>query len=258
MSNVYCICMNKGGVGKTTLTTNMAGVLASKNKKVLIIDTDGQGNSAISFGYKPSKFEHSIYDVFIGEKSIDDVKVQVDGFVDLVPANEDMNFLEFDVLPKIKEYSRPFHLLKKEVDKVKDDYDYVLIDTPPSMGLVLFNVLVASNNIMLPFVPEQYNVEGLTRVVDAIRKFKDTHNPELNISGVAGMMIDKRTILHSSMLDKARDYCERNNVHFFQTTIPRSIVFANANAYEIMPAVWNRKGKAIQAYHDLVGELING
>lgn len=258
MSNVYCICMNKGGVGKTTLTTNIAGVLASRQKKVLIVDTDGQGNCAISFGYDPSKFEDSIYDVFIGEKSIDDVKVKIDGFVDLVPANDDMNFLEFDVLPKIKQYSQPFHLLKKEIDKVRDNYDYILIDTPPSMGLVLFNALVTSNNVMLPFVPEQYNVKGLIRVVNAIRKFRDTHNPDLNISGVAGMMIDKRTILHASMLDKAKEYCERNNVHFFNTIIPRSIVFANANAYEIMPAVWNRKGKAIKACHELVGELING
>lgn len=258
MTKIYSISINKGGVGKTTLATNLSGVLSiGKNNRVLIIDTDGQGNATSSFSIKPDKLKQTVYDVFSGDKTIDEVKIRIDDNVDIVPANDEMNFLEFDILPNLKEYSRPFHLLKDAIDKVKDQYDYILIDTPPSMGLVTFNALVASNYVMLPFVPEMYSVDGLKRVVKAIEKFKKKHNPDLKISGVIGMMIDKRTILHASLLDKAREYCEVSGINFYETYIPRSIVFANANAYENRPAVWGRKGKAVQSYYTLMEELIN-
>jgi chromosome partitioning protein len=250
--------MNKGGVGKTTMTTNMSGVLSiEKNSRILIVDTDGQANSTISFSLKPEKIKYSIYDVLVGDKTIDEVKIRIDDNVDIVPANDEMNFLEFDILPNLKEYTKPFNLLKNAIEQIKDQYDYILIDTPPAMGLVTFNVLVASNYVMLPFVPEMYNVKGLQRVVEAIEKFKKKHNPELEIAGVIGMMIDKRTVLHASMLDKAKEYCEVKGIRFFENYIPRSIVFANANAYENRPAVWGRKGKAVQSYYNLVEEIIN-
>lgn len=257
MAEILTVSMNKGGVGKTTLATNLAGAISKikKDKKILIIDTDGQGNSAISFGYNPSDFEDSIYDVFMGTKSIDDVTVKIDENVYLVPANDDMSFLEFEILPKIKEYEKPFYLLKDAVDKIRDKYDYIILDTPPAMGLVMFNSLVASDKVILPFLPEAYNVKGLIRVVDAINNFKTAHNPSLQIAGVVGMMIDKRTNLHGLLLRNAKDYCKKNGVHFYKTTIPRSIIFANAVTYDEKPATWERRGKAVEAYIKLAKEV---
>jgi cellulose biosynthesis protein BcsQ len=130
MCEVYAISMNKGGVGKTSLVTNLAGAIAKEFKKrILIIDTDGQGNTSIAFGLKPHDFDYTIYDVLVGEKPAKEVIVRVDKYIDILPSNNDMNFLEFDILPNIQQYAKPFKLLKNTLDSVKDSYDYIFIDT---------------------------------------------------------------------------------------------------------------------------------
>ncbi|UNY48909.1 chromosome (plasmid) partitioning protein [Bacillus phage FADO] len=260
MAEIYCVCMNKGGVGKTTIITNLAGVFSfNGDKKILIVDTDGQGNSAISFRYNPSDFEDSVYDVFMGTKTVKEAVTKIDDNIDLLPANQDMNFLEFDLLPNIKDIDKPFHILKNALKQVEDEYDYIFIDTPPSMGLVTGNVLVASQHVLLPFVPEMFNVKGLIRVVQAINDFKESENKDLNILGVIGIMVDKRTTLHGVMLEQAREYCANNDIKFFNTIIPKSIVFANAVAYSDRPAVWESKNsKAVSSYFKIGEEIING
>ncbi|MCR8987696.1 ParA family protein [Brevibacillus laterosporus] len=261
MAIVYSVCMNKGGVGKTSLITNLAAALASRmpDKKVLIIDTDGQGNSSIAFGKNPQEFDSSMYGVFVGDLSFDDCTVQIQDNLFLVPANDDMNFLEFDVLSNLKKYPEPFALLSNAIKDVNDKYDYIFIDTPPSLGLVACNVLSVANEILIPFVPELFAVQGLMRVMDAINEFKEKTNPNLKISGVIGMMVDARTTLHSEMLQSARQYCFKNNIHIFDTIIPRSIRFANATAYENKPAVLIDKNNPIVSnYFKLLEEITNG
>lgn len=257
MTEVYAVSMNKGGVGKTSLVSNLAGAISkSEKKKILIIDTDGQGNSSIAFGLNPSEFNNTIFDVLLGHTGMENVIVKIDEYIDIVPANEDMNFFEFDVLPSIQKYDQPFHLLRQNMQGVLNNYDYVFIDTPPSMGLVAANVLTAADKVLIPFVPEVFGVKGLIRIVEAINDIKASDNPNLDILGVVGMMVDSRTVLHSDMLQQARRYCIENEIHMFETIIPKSIRFANSTAYEGKPATWTDSNNPIvKAYFELMNEV---
>jgi chromosome partitioning protein len=258
MGEIYAISMNKGGVGKTSLVSNLAGAITKKLKKrVLLVDTDGQANTSIAFGLKPHDFEYTIYDVLTGEKKAKDVIVPVNEYLDILPANNDMNFLEFDILPNIQQYAKPFSLLKKALEEIKDDYFVIFVDTPPSMGLVAGNVLAASDKVIIPFVPEMFAVSGLIRVIEAIEDFKSRENQELEVAGIVGMMVDSRTTLHSEMLQQARKYCLENDLKMFETIIPKSIRFANSTAYEGKPATWtDYNNPIVAAYFDLMKEVI--
>ncbi|WP_422406922.1 MULTISPECIES: ParA family protein [Gammaproteobacteria] len=257
MAQVYAISTNKGGVGKTSLVTNMAGVLSRQDCKVLIIDTDGQGNSSMAFNLNPTNFETTIYDVLMGDSTIHEAIHHIDDNLDLIPANDDMNFLEFDILPNLDKYTGPFTLLKEAVDQVRNEYDYIFIDTPPSLGLVAGNVLTCVDKVIIPFIPETFAVKGLIKVIEAINKFKNKENPTLEIEGIVAMMVQSNTVLHSSMLQQARRYCVENDITLFETVIPRSVRFANSTAFEGKPAVWtDANNPIVSAYFELTKEVM--
>lgn len=259
MGIVYAISANKGGVGKTSLVTNLGAALVKKNPRlrVLIVDTDAQGNASLAFGKSPDSFELTIFDVLTEGVAIDDVKVNLMERLDLVPANGDMDFLDFDVLTNQERFKQPFHLLKGPLDAIRDQYDYILIDTPPSMGLVAGNVLVAADQVIVPFAPETFAVSGIVRVIKAIHEFKEKLNPDLTIDGLVGMLVDTRTVLHSEMLAQARIYCVENGLHIYQTIIPRTVRFAAATAYEGKPAVLSDSSNPLVAtYFELMQEVL--
>jgi chromosome partitioning protein len=258
---VYAVSMNKGGVGKTSLVSNLAGAITKQlKKKVLIIDTDGQGNASIAFGLNPQEFDDTVYDIIVNNKPVNEVIISISKYIDIIPANNDMNFLEFDILPNIKQYEKPFQLLKKALNQVKESYDYIFIDTPPSMGLVAGNVLAASDKVIIPFVPETFAVSGLVRIVDAIEDFKSRENHSLKVAGVVGMMVDRKTNLHNEMLQQARRYCLENDLTMYETIIPKSIRFANSTAYEGNPAtLTDYNNPMVSAYFELMNEVfLNG
>lgn len=250
--------MNKGGVGKTSLVTNLAGAIGKKlNKKVLIVDTDGQGNSSLAFGINSNELDTTIYDVLLGNANAKDAIINVGYNVDLLPANDEMNFYDMDVLTNIKMYQQPFHMLKKALEGITDHYDYIFIDTPPSMSLVAGNVLIASQKVIIPFTPETFAVKGLIRIIQAINEFKAKDNPNLEVEGVVGMMVQSGTVLHSEMLQQARRFCVENDITMYETIIPKSIRFANSTAYEGKPAVWtDSKNDIVSAYFELMKEWI--
>lgn len=260
MAEIFAISMNKGGVGKTSLVTNLAGAIDKQlKKKVLIIDTDGQGNSSIAFGItQPNDIENTIYDVLMGEKKIEDVVIKISSNLHICPANKDMNFLEFDILPNLDKHGEPFKLLSKHVKSIQDQYDYIFIDTPPSMGLVSGNVLSVADKVIIPFAPETFGVNGLINVIEGVNDFKSSHNPNLEIAGVVGMMVDSRTSLHPELLKQARMYCYEHDIKMYDTIIPASVRFANATAYDGVPATWTKlkKNDVVQAYHDLLKEVL--
>lgn len=255
-AEIISITMNKGGVGKTSLISNLVGAFSKKdNKKILIIDLDGQGNQGISFGLVPEDLNDTIYDVLIGTKSIPDVKIKINNNLDIVPANSDMSFIEFDILPNLHKFEKPFELLTNSLKEVKDNYDYIFIDTPPAMGLIVGNALVASDQVIIPYVPEVYAVNGLIRIHDVITDFKNSYNPSLVISGIIGMMVDLRTTLHQDMLQQAKVHCSQNDIVMFDTVIPRSIRFASSALYG-KPATWtNKENHLVAAYYEFLDEL---
>lgn len=260
MGIVLSVNMNKGGVGKTSLITNLAGAIHLRMPlaKILIIDTDAQGNAALSFGLVPHKFENNMNDVMLGNIKIEDIITQVEKNIFLAPANDDLNTLEFNVLIDKEKYPKPFMLLKPHIDRIRDKYDFILIDTPPSLGMVAGNVLATSDYTIIPFVPEWYSVQGLIRIIDAFNMFREKVNHNLRLLGVVGMMVESRTTLHTQMMQDARKYCHRKGIKLFETMIPKTIRYANAVAYHGKPAILiEHSSPLVTAYFELMEEIFN-
>ena len=207
----------------------------------------------------PTILEHTIYDVLIGEKKAKDVKRNIAKNLDILPSNFNMNFFEFDILPEIQKYPFPsyFRLLEKALEDIKNDYDYILIDTPPSMGLVQMNVLAIADKVIIPVVPETFAMKGLPRILKGINDFKNTHNPSLEIAGVVIMMVDYRTNLHTEYAQNIKQYCGDIKIDIFESEIKESIRFADAVAKEGKPATLTKykKNEIVQSYFELTKEL---
>lgn len=262
VGKVWAISTNKGGVLKTSITTNLSGVLAGKGRKVLIIDTDNQGNAALTFGKNPDAFEYTTYDVLVdglaAEVAISNVyKDQSGGKIDLLGSNDDMAFLDFDVLTQREKYPEPFLLLKNAVAHLKNDYDFILIDSPPNLGLIAGNVLSFADEVIIPFQPESYSMRSLVKILQSILNFREQYNKELSVLGVVATLVDTRTTLHSQVLQECRKYCYEQGIQMFETVIPRSVRFASAVAYEGLPATLSsdRSNKIVLSYFELLHEI---
>lgn len=268
MARIISVITHKGGTLKTSLVTNIAGVLAQKKvtnrflarkNKVLIIDLDGQGNAGMSFGFKPDKdFEVNVYDVLLEGADIHDVIKPAYKNIDILGANTDMISFELDVLAIKKiSSSRYFNLLKNAIEPILNNYDYILIDTPPSLGLIAGNVLTATDEVLIPFHPEPYSMQSLVTILRQIKEFKDKKlNENLEILGVVGTLVDSRTVLHSEILSQCRKYTSKIGVTMFDTVIPKSIRFANSVAYNGKPATLaDKHNQLVRSYYELVDEM---
>ncbi|MDQ0257963.1 chromosome partitioning protein [Evansella vedderi] len=263
MGKIWAISTNKGGVLKTSICSNLSGVLAQKGNKVLIIDTDNQGNILLSFGKNPDECEVTLYDVLVegapASDSIVNVYSSTNGSIDVLPANDDMAFFEFDVLTERNKFPEPFKLLKVAAEDLRDKYDYILIDTPPNLGLTQGNVLTYADDILIPFQPENYSMRSLVKILNAIQDFKLKNNQKLNILGVVATLVDQRTTLHSQVLQECRRFCLENDISLLDTVIPRSVRFASSIAYEGLPAtLTEKKNPLVSTYFDLLKEIEEG
>lgn len=257
MANVWAVSTNKGGVLKTSITTNLAGALAKKHR-VLIVDTDNQGNCLLSFGKNPDEQKNTIYDVLVHRLPAEKAIVNVHKNIDILPANDDMAFFEFDVLSESKRYPRPFRLLRDQLAPIKEKYDYVLVDTPPNLGLAQANVLSFVDRVLIPFQPENYSMRSLVKIVMAIKDFRLNHNPDLSILGVVGTLVDSRTTLHSQVLEECRKYCFQADIKMFDTVIPRTVRFASSVAYDRLPVTLSDpKHPSANYYFQLLQEVQN-
>jgi len=255
VAEVWAVSTNKGGVLKTSITTNLAGLLSGEGK-VLIIDCDNQGNSSLSFGKNPDNFEYTLYDVLINNKPAKDAIYNVYENIDILPANDEMTFFDFDVLQNRDKYQQPFRLLKNAVDSLRSDYDYILIDAPPNVGIVVGNIFTFTDKVIIPFQPESYSQRSLIKILEVIKSFKENHNPSLSILGVVCTLVDSRTSLHSEMITMLRRLCIEQDITCFDTVIPRSVRFASAVAYKGLPAtLTDSKQPLVAAYVDLLDEI---
>lgn len=252
---VIAISTNKGGVLKTSITVNLAGVLAAQKKRVLIVDTDNQGNCLLSFGLNPDEEKNTIYDVLVAGISPAAAIRKVHG-ISIIPANDDMSFFELDVLGNAKKYSAPFQLMRKNLEQIRRDFDFILIDTPPNLGLTQANVLTFADRVLIPFQPEHYSMRSLVKIVEAVRDFKEKQNPDLDILAVVPTLVDSRTVLHSQVLQECRRYCQMNGIRITDTIIPKTVRFAASVAYDRKPlTLSDPKSAAAQIYQNLAKEI---
>lgn len=255
MVKKWAISTNKGGVLKTSITTNLAGALCEK-MRILIVDTDNQGNVALSFGKNPDKLETTLYDVLVSGEDPRKAVINVYKNIDVLPANDDMAFFEFDTLSNQGKYPKPFSLLKTALKSIEGNYDLILVDTPPNLGLTQGNVLSFVDHVLIPFQPENYSMRSLVKILAAINGFKEKHNPELSILGVVATLVDSRTVLHSEILSECRKFCLGKDIKMFDTVIPRSVRFASSIAYAGLPATLTDKNNALVAsYFELLKEV---
>lgn len=251
MSKILAITNQKGGVGKTTTSVNLAASLAAANQRVLLIDLDPQGNATMGSGINKADLEMTIYDVLLGEKTIVEVRISSEtGKYDVLPANRELAGAEIELVDVEGRETR----LKDELVVVLHEYDYILVDCPPALNLLTLNGLCAAKSVMIPMQCEYYALEGLSDLVNTIRKVRENLNPELEIEGLLRTMFDPRNALAQQVSDQLQQ-------HFgdkvYRTVIPRNVRLAEAPSFGIPALYHDSQSKGTQAYLALAGEMLN-
>lgn len=250
MLKTISIFNQKGGVGKSTTTINLGAALGQKNKKVLIIDIDPQGNTTSGLGIDKRTLKTSIYDILINEYNINEIIVETNAEnVYLVPSNVELAGAEVELIGLEGRELR----LKRALERVEEIYDFILIDCPPSLGILSINALTASESVLVPIQCEYYALEGVSQLVDTIKLVKKSLNPNLDIEGVVLSMFDGRTNLSIQVVDEVKKYF-RGKV--YTTIIPRNVRLAEAPSHGISVIDYDPKSKGAEAYMDLAEEFL--
>jgi len=251
MGKAIAIFNQKGGVGKTTTNVNLSASLAKLGKKVLVIDNDPQGNSTSGLGLIKDSLEYNLYDALI-----DDIEVEkcitpspFEG-LDVIPSNVQLAGAEIEMI----EIDNREQRLKRIIDTVRDDYDYIFVDCPPSLGLLTINSLVAVDGVIIPIQCEYYALEGVSQLMNTFQLIKRGLNPELEIEGVLLSMFDGRTNLSIQVVEEVKKYFKSK---VYGTIIPKNVRLAEAPSFGVPVIEYDEKSKGAVAYMDLASEIVS-
>lgn len=250
-TRVIAVINQKGGVGKSTTVINLAACLGESNKKVLIVDFDPQGNSSSGFGIEKEELESDIYDVILNDTDIKDViQGTCEPKVFVAPATIQLAGAEIELVNVMARES----VLKEALDTVKDEFDYVFIDCPPSLGLLTINALIAADSLIIPIQCEYYALEGVAKLLESMNMVKKRMNPELEVFGVVMTMFDSRTSLSRQVVEEVQEYFGKK---MFKTVIPRNVKIAEAPSYGQPVCMYARISKGATAYQKLAKEVVS-
>lgn len=251
MGKTISICNQKGGVGKTTTTINLSAYLAAIGRKILIIDIDPQANATSGIGTDKSSIQKSIYNVLINQSSLSEIitKTEIANMF-LAPADLHLIGAQIELVSAFAREQR----LKNSIQPVKDSFDFIIIDCPPSLGLLTINALTASDTILIPLQCEYYAMEGLSQLLHAIELIRESLNPSLEIEGVVLTMADYRTNLTTEVIDEARRFFKEK---LYNTIIPRSIRLSEAPGYGKPIMLYDKNSQGAIAYQQLSEEVIS-
>lgn len=251
MGRVIAIANQKGGVGKSTTTINLGSCLAEMDKKVLAIDIDPQGNTTSGVGVDKNKSENTLYELMLGKKTIQEcILPDIQQNLALIPSNMNLAGAEIELIGvDNKEY-----ILKNAVEEVKNNFDFIIMDCPPSLSMLTINAMSAADSVIVPIQCEYYALEGLSQLVHTIQLVRDRLNPKLEMEGVVFTMYDARTNLSLEVVENVKDNLKQN---IYKTIIPRNVRLAEAPSHGMPINLYDKKSAGAESYRRLAEEVVN-
>lgn len=251
MGRIIAIANQKGGVGKTTTAINLSSCLAEAGERVLTIDLDPQGNATSGLGLEKGELEETVYEMMLGDCELEEcLQSEVQENLDVLPSDSNLSGAEIELL----DVERKEYVLKQHLEKVKDQYDFILIDCPPSLSLLTINALVAADTVLVPIQCEYYALEGLSQVLRTVGLVRKKMNPSLELEGVVFTMYDARTNLSLEVVENVKNNL---NEKIYKTIIPRNVRLAEAPSHGMPINLYDSKSTGAESYRLLAAEVIS-